>query len=74
MLLVFVYTLAAVRDWISALVFTFVLLEFAGLVSRRWMFAIIELILLADLGFKSPYFRINADKFRIDKHIVDMIF
>lgn len=58
-LLVLTYTLAVVNDWLSAIIFTLLLLQLVGLINRIWLFIAVEIVLISDLVLKSPYIGIN---------------
>lgn len=60
MLLVLTYTLAVVNDWLSAIIFTLLLLQLVGLINRIWLFVSVEILLISDLVLKSPYVGINS--------------
>jgi hypothetical protein len=59
-LLVLTYTLAVVNDWLSAIIFTLLLLQSVGLINRIWLFIAVEIVLISDLVLKSPYIGVNS--------------
>ncbi len=59
-LLVLTYTLAVVNDWLSAIIFTLLLLQLVGLINRIWLFIAVEIVLISDLVLKSPYIGVNS--------------
>lgn len=68
--IVFVYTLAVVSDWLSAIIFLLLLIQLAGLLPRHWMFILVQFVLIGDLLIKCPYFDINIEKLKLDPKCV----
>lgn len=68
--ILFVYTLAVVSDWLSAMLFFLLVLQLAGLLPRYLMFLLVEVVLLSDLFLKCPWFAIDLAKLKLDPKCV----
>lgn len=68
--IVFVYTLAVVTDWLSAMLFFLLVLQLAGLLPRYLMFLLAEVVLICDLLVKCPLFDIDLAKLKLDPKCV----
>jgi hypothetical protein len=53
---VLVYVLIVVSDWFAAVIFVCLMVEIVGLVNKKWMLMMIEIVLIADLVVKSRFF------------------
>lgn len=64
--LLVVYCSQVVHDWLSATLFTLVLLFYSGIISKKLTALLIVIVLWGEIAIKSPFSGLDPHKFKLD--------